>query len=270
MKKKKHQGLDPSGQLQYDNALIDSTYSSLRSSPELRLRDDHGMQTGFGVSDAEFTSSPLQEVPDLDEDDFGMLPPTVSTYKPSLPEVQPVADRLTLKEELAEALEDCRRIWSEADNLEFGNMNEAGKSKRSTKDSPNNDEGVEDDSDDGNDQPDTPTSGPRFKDILIHTILESTTIAVRAAKEYYYATDLERMSGLVLEKKLREEFMSVLDVLKRISTRNEVKSGEKDVVIAWITRVEKLLEAEERLEDEGRRAGQVWLEGDWQSKEWGK
>ncbi|KAK6536744.1 hypothetical protein TWF281_000961 [Arthrobotrys megalospora] len=245
-KKKKADDFNASEELVMDNQLIDSTYSSLRSSPDLVLSAEH------------YSKSPICSNDDIDEDPNAILPPTYSTYKPkNVHVVPPPPDKESLREDLKEALDDCRRVWVDAANLGF----EKEGSGLGIKSQADEDEGIGRDKDEG--------PIPGLKDILLHSILRSTTLAIRAAKEYYYASDMSRLQKITSEKQMREDFMTVLDLLKRVSTRQgSVLAEEKGVVIAWIDSVEGLLDKELRMEDEGRRNGQVWAEGNWKGKEW--
>ncbi|EPS44235.1 hypothetical protein H072_1788 [Dactylellina haptotyla CBS 200.50] len=246
-KKKKNDGdVSPTDDLNLDHQLIDSTYSSLRSSPDLVLPADH------------YSQSPIDDDnDDIDDDPTAILPPTYSTYKPkNMSSVPPPPDRESLREDLKEALDDCRRVWVDASQLGF-EKEVSGLGIKSS----DEDEGIGRDKDEG--------PIPGLKDMLLHSILRSTTIAIRAAKEYYYASDMAILKKITTEKQMREDFLTVLDVLKRVSTRhNSVLAEEKTVILAWISSVEGLLDKELRMEDEGRRKGQVWVEGNWTGKEW--
>ncbi|KAF3922023.1 hypothetical protein ABW20_dc0106148 [Dactylellina cionopaga] len=232
-------------ELNDDTQLIDSTYSSLRSSPDLVLQAEH------------FSRSPIDDNDDIEDDPNAVLPPTYSTYKPKNHHVvPPPPDRDSLREDLKEALDDCRRVWVDASNLGFEKEGEGLGIKPQDED-----EGI------GREKEEGPIPG--LKDILLHSILRSTTLAIRAAKDYYYASDMSKLNKITTEKKIREDFLTVLDLLKRISNRHgAVLAEEKTLVLGWIDSVEGLLAKELRIEDEGRRKGQVWIEGNWKGKEW--
>ncbi|EWC46703.1 hypothetical protein DRE_03948 [Drechslerella stenobrocha 248] len=236
--------------LQMDSQLIDSTYSSLRSSPDLILPAD------------QFSKSPIDDNEDVEIDPTAILPPTYSTYKPKTHIVPPPPDRESLRDDLKEALDDCRRVWVDAANIGFAKAPAANSaSGLGISDANLEDEGI------GGEKDELPIPG--LKDMLLHTILRGTTFAIRAAKEYYYAADMTVLAKITTEKKIREEFLTVLDVLKRISIRQTgILAEEKDIVIRWVDGVEKILAKELRIEDEGRRKGQVWVEGSWEGREW--
>ncbi|KAK6355063.1 hypothetical protein TWF696_004189 [Orbilia brochopaga] len=234
--------------LQMDSQLIDSTYSSLRSSPDLILPAD------------QYSKSPIDDNEDVEIDPNAILPPTYSTYKPKDHVLPPPPDRESLREDLKEALDDCRRVWVDAASLGFAKDGSATGLGISSQDDAE-DEGI------GREKDDLPIPG--LKDMLMHSILRGTTMAIRAAKEYYYAADMSTLTKITTEKKIREEFLTVLDVLKRISIRQTgILADEKEIVLKWVEGVEGLLAKELRLEDEGRRKGQVWVEGDWEGREW--
>lgn len=102
-------------------------------------------------------------------------------------------------------------------------------------------------------------------DLHCTELTDLATSAVRAARGYYYTTDISLLSSKD-EKTLREEFLAILDVLKRMVTRKfegGVRPEERDHVIKWIEGVEVALDEEERDIAEMRRLGrQWWVRGD--------
>src|SRR5205814_637657 len=119
-----------------------------------------------------------------DGDPNATLPPTVSTYKPRTPEIPPPPDPETLKEDLREALDDCRRNWLEASSMDFGAA-PASKSSKATNSDPLPSQITEEDEegradkqndDDAISTDEMPGPVPGLKEILLHTILRSTTL----------------------------------------------------------------------------------------------
>lgn len=71
---------------------------------------------------------------------------------------------------------------------------------------------------------------------------------------------------------MREEFLGVLDVLKRMVQRKfagGVKPEEHTTMTTWINGIEDSLFEEERALAELRQKGRDWLEGDWNGREYG-
>lgn len=205
--------------------LRDSTYSSLRSSPELFMPGDQEY----------FTESP-SDLEDYDFDDSIMLPPTTSTYNPHTKHVPPTPDPDVLRRKLRESLAVTKSAWEKAGELPKGSQAFEG-----------------------------------FQELQGTELCELGTAAIRAAKTYYYTTDISLLSSKD-DKTLREEFLAVLDVLKRMAQRKfdgGATPDERDAIVGWITGVEDALAEEERAIMELRRRGRDWLEGSWDGREYG-
>jgi hypothetical protein len=176
------------------------------------------------------------ELEDYDFDDSIMLPPTTSTYNPHTRHLPPAPDADVLRRRLRDSLGVTKKAWERAGKV------------------PKDSEGFE-----------------GFQELQGTELCEIGTAAIRAAKTYYYTTDISLLSSKD-DKTLREEFLAVLDVLKRMAQRKfegGVRPEERDAVISWITGVESALQEEEKAIVELRRKGRDWLEGSWDGREYG-
>ncbi|KAF2808018.1 uncharacterized protein BDZ99DRAFT_464912 [Mytilinidion resinicola] len=178
-----------------------------------------------------------------------MLPPTVSTYKNTPVYVPPPPDMVVLRRELREAMVDALQLLKELDKASGGN-----------KDGATAGAAVE-----------TETQG--WYEIQGLHFLDIVTLAIRAAKNYYTAHEQpQRLYSIKSERQIRKELYEVLDILKRIATRNfagGVKPLEREAILTWASGIGRLLDTEEekeRVEIEEREKWR-WREGDWSGKE---
>ncbi|KAK4613320.1 hypothetical protein CLAFUW4_09022 [Fulvia fulva] len=171
-----------------------------------------------------------------------MLPPTVSTYKVKPEYVEPLPDMPVLRRELKEALQDALKVLEETQ-------------KREDAERPN----VAEDS--------------GFYEIQGLHLLDIITLAIRAAKNYYTAhTNPQKLYAIKSEKEIRAELYQVLDVLKRMASRNfrgGIRLEELVSIITWIESIDKLWKKEEAQEEAeaAERASWSWRESDWTSRE---
>lgn len=171
-----------------------------------------------------------------------MLPPTVSTYKQKPSYTEPLPDMPVLRRELKEALQDACKVLEETQKGENHALGE-----------------VEE------------TSG--FYEIQGLHLLDIITLAIRAAKNYYTAhTNPQKLYALRSERTLRADLYNVLDVLKRMATRNfrgGIRLTELTDILLWIEGIDKLTKTEEQLEQEeaAEREAMVWREGEWRGRE---
>lgn len=194
-----------------------------------------GLDRGF------LSDSNLDDYPSDEDEDFMHIPPTTSTYNPKRSNLPPPPDPEVLRGHLREALAITKRAWEQA---------------------PITGEAVD---------PEAKSSGLELSGI---DVVELATSAVRAAKAYYYTTDITRV-GAKSEKALREDFIAILDALKRMSHLREdleendgsVTAEEKAQVVSWISSVEDCLAQEESSIGEIRRKCREWSEGDWTGRE---
>jgi len=97
------------------------------------------------------------------------------------------------------------------------------------------------------------------------------TLAIRAAKMYYTAHDQPtRLSTIKSERRIRAELLTVMDILRRMATRNfagGMKIDERETMESWVEGIYEMLKQEEAMEDSERkqRASWTWLEdSEWQ------
>lgn len=225
--------------------------------PSVSLDSDFGMssmnlQDGMSscaISDSGYERS-VMESPTEMQDPFlnwsghavpPMLPPTVSTYKLKPSYTEPLPDLPVLRRELKEALQSSCKVLEEA-------------------------------------QKQTPSSPPGeesngFYEIQGMHLLDIITLAIRAAKNYYTAhSDHAKLYAIKSEKDLRSDLYQVLDILKRLASRNfrgGLRMLELTGILGWIESIDKLLKEEEAIEEReaAERATWVWREGDWTGKE---
>ena len=174
---------------------------------------------------------------DYDFDDSIMLPPTMSTYNPHTRQLPPSPDADMLRKRLRESLASTKKAW-----LATGEV-------------PKDIQGYE-----------------GFQELQGTELCELGTAAIRAAKTYYYTTDISLLSKKD-DRTLRDEFMTVLDLMKRMTQRKfdgGVRAEEREVLLGWISGVEDALDDEERTILELRRKGRDWLDGSWEGREYGE
>ena len=210
----------------------------------------HDGGSTYAVSESGHDHSAVESPTELTENgDFWinssepqMLPPTVSTYKQKPSYTEPLPDMPVLRRELKEALQDACKVLEETQ-------------KNSATHALENEE----------------SSG--FYEIQGLHLLDIITLAIRAAKNYYTAhTSPQKLYALKSEKHIRADLYNVLDVLKRMASRNfrgGMRMGELTDILCWIEGIDKLIKTEERMEmDEARqREAMVWRENDWTGRE---
>jgi hypothetical protein len=235
---------------------VDSSYASMGSSPELVAQGLDGMMV----------ESPTQE--DEDEYDYfsgeegdepHMLPPTVSTYIHREKIIPPPPSLEELKDDLQKALVEASKV------LEDAKQNQKPPSTSPPTSPPRIIT---------SDAPTTPaspnaSSPSGWYELQGMHILDIMTLAIRAAKIYYTSHDQPaRLSTIKSERQIRSELLSVMDVLKRMATRNfasGMKSEEREIMESWIESVHEMLKLEEDMEEaeRQRRAGWTWLHDSW-------
>jgi hypothetical protein len=192
----------------------------------------------YALSESGMMESPVDQADDAAWDrELAMLPPTVSTYKQRPAYVQPPPDLTMLRRELTEALEDALKVLKESDK------------------------GVVDDETEG------------WYEIQGLHLLDITTLAIRAAKNYYTAhSQYQRLHAIKSERAIRQELYQVLEILKRMATRNfagGLRQNEKVGILTWIVGISELIQTEidqEKKETEERERWS-WRNGDWIGRE---
>jgi hypothetical protein len=226
----------------------DSSYASMGSSPELLAQGHGGMMVESPTHEDEYYS---------DEDDEHhphMLPPTVSTYQhrekviPRPPSLEDL--KADLKKELGEAskaLADAKENHTPTPPTSPSSSEESPKSEG------------------GN-------LNGWFEIEGMH-ILDIMTLAIRAAKMYYTAHDRPgRLAVIKSERNIRSELMSVMEVLRKMATRNfanGMRTEEREIMEKWVSGVYEMLNREAVLEAEEikQRASWTWLYDDWEGHE---
>jgi hypothetical protein len=191
----------------------------------------------YPVSEGGLAESPMEGDDAQWDRELAMLPPTVSTYNQKPAYVQPPPDLTMLRRELTEALEDALKVLKESDK------------------------GVVADETDG------------WYEIQGLHLLDITTLAIRAAKNYYTAhSQYQRLHAIKSERAIRQELYQVLEILKRMATRNfsgGLRQGEKVGILTWIVGISELIQTEidqEKKETEERERWS-WRNGDWTGRE---
>lgn len=229
---------------------VDSSYASMGNSPEL-------LATG-GI----LVESPTQE----EEDDYfsgdddehpHMLPPTVSTYNHREKPIPRPPTLQELKDDLRKALADAEKVLEDVKNHQTSPPISPSRTQSS-------------------DEPSSPissTNNQGWFELQGMHILDIITLAIRAAKMYYTAHDQPaRLSAIKSERKIRAELLSVMDVLKRMASRNfagGMRTEEREIMESWVESIYDMLKQEETMEDAERkqRASWTWLEDSWQGRE---
>ncbi|KAH7058753.1 hypothetical protein B0J12DRAFT_567336 [Macrophomina phaseolina] len=179
-----------------------------------------------------------------------MLPPTVSTYKNKVLYTPPPPDIIVLRRELREALEDARRVLSDTeqpDTIARYKRKAAATEKAAAE--------------------------AGWTEIQGLHVLDSVTLAIRAAKNYYTAHEQpERLYSIKPEKTIRKELYQTLEVLKRMAGRDfegGIRDDERKSIDGWITEIGQLLDAEQAKEEaeEAEREKWSWIQGDWTGRE---
>ncbi|KAF2720080.1 hypothetical protein K431DRAFT_286082 [Polychaeton citri CBS 116435] len=205
--------------------------------------------TSSAVSDSGLDASIVDSPTEISVDGyFGsgeppMLPPTVSTYKQKPSFTEPLPDMPVLRRELKEALQDACKVLEESQTQQ-----------------PAQDGSVDRNAD-------------GFHELQGLHLLDIITLAIRAARNYYTAhTDLARLYSLRSDKKLREDLFQVMDVLKRMASRNfkgGIRIMELSSILTWIEGIDKLIKKEEQIEqkEQEEREAYAWREGGWKGRE---
>jgi len=230
---------------------VDSSYASMGSSPELHAQGLGGM----------LVESPTQEEYDYfsgeeeeDPDHPHMLPPTVSTYNHREKKIPHPPTLEELKDDLQKCLDDAVKL-----------LEDAKQNPTSAPPSPQKP---------GSEPPSpTPDDNRGWHELQGMHILDIMTLAIRAAKMYYTAHNQpQRLAAIKSERKIRAELLSVMEVLKRMATRNfaaGMRTEERLTMEKWVASVYDLLSQEEAMEEAERkqRASWTWLDDSWEGRD---
>jgi hypothetical protein len=224
-------------------------------------------QLGDGLVDSPVDDFALMN---WEESEPMMLPPTVSTYKNNPVYIPPPPDMTILRRELRESLDESAKHLRELEKG-FGTATTATTATPTTNISTVTVPGTETSSDGALSRQSADTPG--WHQIQGLNLLDVTTLAIRAARNYYTAhSDPQRLCAIRSEREIRKELYDVLEVLKRLAIRNfanGVQPSETSSIQEWVVGIGKLLDTEEeteRLEQEERESW-AWLDGDWTGRE---
>ena len=214
-----------------------------------------------------FTESSIDSIsPEEADHDFEeplMLPPTVSTYSHRVQYIPPPPDSATLREDLRIALRDAKKALQEAQDQAKEALD-----RRKTEQSS---DVVGEEA--GNKTSSSFSESSGWYEIQGVHILDVVTLAIRAAKIYYTAhDDPHRLYSIKSERQIRQELFSVLDLLKRMASRNfsgGMKDEELKTIKDWVEGIDAFLAKEEAMEEQEKqtRDSWEWLEGSWEGRE---
>jgi len=182
----------------------------------------------------ESTQSPIDEEGELlweaaqQDGEEIMLPPTVSTYRSGAQYVPPPPSQQSLKRELVDSLENALLALEATDKTQ------------------------QDD--------EKPTQG--FYEIEGLHILDTTTLAIRAARQYYtHHPNPQRLNSIKPDAQLRKELYNVLDVLKQAASRNfagGIREQERLNILVWVSDIGMMIDREAKLDETERRSRKRW------------
>lgn len=209
------------------------------------IYDGQHEASSYAVSDPGVDSAVVESPTDMhfnselwDPRDPIMLPPTVSTYKVKPEYIEPLPDMPVLRRELKEALQDACKVLEETQKQENQVEENSG-----------------------------------YHEIQGMHLLDIITLAIRAAKNYYTAHEQpQKLYAIRSEKIIRSDLYHVLDILKRMASRNfrgGIRLTELTGILLWIESIDKLIKQEEVVEQQeaAERESWTWREGDWTGRE---
>lgn len=228
-----------------ENADPAMTRNAYYNVPPASVYDGQHESSTYAISDPGVDSAIMESPTDMhfnselwDPRDPIMLPPTVSTYKVKPEYIEPLPDMPVLRRELKEALQDACKVLEETQKQENQVEENSG-----------------------------------YHEIQGMHLLDIITLAIRAAKNYYTAHEKpQKLYAIRSEKIIRADLYQVLDILKRMASRNfrgGIRLPELTGILLWIESIDKLLKREEAIEQQeaAERESWVWREGDWAGRE---
>ncbi|KAL8850751.1 MAG: hypothetical protein Q9221_004319 [Calogaya cf. arnoldii] len=192
-------------------------------------------------------------------------PPTVSTYRHKDDYLPPPPDSTKLRRDLRKALRDAEKALSGVEP-----QIAEGPDRRKRKD------GIADAAGGVQEKEPSPlkrTQTAGWYEIQGMNILDVITLAIRAAKLYYTAHENpQRLYSIKSERHIREELLGVLDVLKRMASRNfagGLKEEELNTIRGWLQSVDELINDEQAMEKQESQEQEKWqwLEDSWEGRE---
>ena len=221
----------------------------IRASPDLRQSMDDS--NGSLEEAVEESQEPL------------MLPPTVSTYSHRVQYLPPPPDFDSLRHDLKITLADAKKAIQEVQD-----QNQQDTEQRSLEPENNSP-----DADKKDQLPSSVSQSSGWYEIQGVHILDVITLAIRAAKNYHTSHENpHRLYGIKSERQIREELLSVLDVLKRMAGRNfagGMREEELRIMKDWVQGIQALLTKEGEIEAQEKQTQDswAWLEGSWEGRE---
>ena len=210
----------------------------------------------------EFVHSPMDDDSSEEWDSPSMLPPTVSTYNHRIQYLPPPPDAAMLRKDLHDGLLQVVQVINEV------RIHKQTGLAQDKEDMPSHTEVSI--GEDGNEvQLMVSSPSPGWYELEGIHVLDVVTLAIRSAKIYYTMHENpQRLGTIKSERRVREELLGVLDVLKRMAARNfatGIKEEELKVIENWVHEVEGVLSKERLIEEQEARdrAGWQWLEGGW-------
>lgn len=220
-----------------------------------------------------YDNASLSQSPTLDADEVEaehdpeeplMLPPTVSTYSHKVQYLPPPPDPETLRQDLKIALHDAKKALKDVQDQD---RREIDSRKQDNVGSNSAGEDIE------HKIPSAFSQSSGWYEIQGVHILDVVTLAIRAAKIYYTShEDPQRLYSIKSERHLRQELYGVLDVLKRMVSRNfagGMREDELRVIKHWVEGIDAFLAREMEIEEQEKktRDSWEWLEGSWEGRE---
>ena len=229
--------------------------SSTKLLPRIRASPDLGQ----GLYDSNGSSEEAYG----DPEELPMLPPTVSTYSHRVQYIPPPPDFETLRHDLKTTLANAKKALQEVQDHNQQGLEQQKVESESSSDNVDCKEHV----------PSSFSQSSGWYEIQGVHILDVITLAIRAAKTYYTCHENpQRLYSIKSERHIREELLSVLDVLKRMAGRNfagGMRDAEVRIMKHWVEGIESFLVEEAAIEEQDKRAQDswAWLEGSWQGRE---
>ncbi|PGH29511.1 hypothetical protein GX50_07735 [[Emmonsia] crescens] len=237
--------------------------------PKLMLTQQPQLGEDFVESPIEDMSGGCDDLGDdgWDENEPIMLPPTVSTYSIRNHYIPPPPDLESLRRELQTSLAKARFVLTAAKEQLTPQLLSPKPRDRSP-------DGLSEPEDEATSDTPTIAKSPRgWHEIEGMHILDVVTLAIRAAKIYYTTHENpDRLATIKSERKIREELLQILEVLKKWATRNfagGLRDEERSTILTWITGVGGMLDEERKLEEieMQRRSSFIWANGEWDGRE---
>lgn len=237
---------------------------------------DSGAQQDQGATDQE-TEAIWETMP----------APAVSTYRHRSLTIEPLPDMPLLRRQLRKALDEAQKALETHEHVYKSiesDVPEAVEQERGDEAALNNemlnkytvktetgDEGASNDERTKRGHVRSDTQG--WHEVQGLHILDTVTLAIRQARTYYVThTQPQNLYALRSERDIRSDLYQVLDILKRMASRDfrgGMRPDERTGIASWIQGIHELLSKEEKQEaDEFQRIHRSpWRHGDWTGRE---